>query len=68
MLCLSLCLFVQDKGVIEEALKVHYKDHQMALQGRVFLEKIVQVGSTRCFPDNPMFLSQTPPMTDPKGH
>lgn len=71
MLCLSLCLFVQDKGVIEEALQVHYKDHQMALQGKVFLEKIVQVGSTQCVPD---FCQRsrpcTAPMTDPQplGH
>lgn len=32
--------------MIEEALKTHYKDHQMALQGNVFLEKIVQVGGS----------------------
>lgn len=30
--------------MIQEALSTHYKDHQMALQGDVFLEKIVQVG------------------------
>lgn len=37
------CPIMQDKGVIQEALKAHYKDHEMALQGDLFLEKIVQV-------------------------